>query len=74
MGSAKGGMELSEHASTDRRTGLAPSTTPGHQVNGSGTLTEILNKIASAMPCDPDHSLARVWGAAQASRALNRLS
>lgn len=48
-----------------------PEKSSGHQPDGRGTLAEVLAKIASAMPGGPDQSLARVWGAAQASCVTN---
>ena len=63
---------LSERAA-GRKT-EAPAKRSSHRLDGRGSLSlpEILTKIASAMPCDPDHSLAVVWEAAQASTMSNR--
>lgn len=40
---------------------------PDHQLDGRGNLAETLAKVTAAMPCEPDQSLASVWGAVQAS-------
>ncbi|CAM9104938.1 unnamed protein product [Scytosiphon promiscuus] len=50
----------------------AASSPSGRQLDGRGTLPEILVDIAGAMPCEPDGRVAQVWRKLEATRPRGR--